>query len=118
VFVLPSLWEGLPNALLEAMVHGKPCVVTAVTGNTEVVVDGQSGLLVPPRDAPAIAQAVVRLIREPDLARSIGRGAAQRVRERFSVERAVRATVELYRNLVGRAADGSRRGCGADVEVR
>ena len=96
LFVLPSLWEGLPIALLEAMAAGKAVVATRVGGVPEVVVNGVTGLLVPPRDPGALADAVVRLLRDPELRRRMGEGGQERVRERFSVERMVRQTEDLY----------------------
>lgn len=75
VFVLPSRWEGLPNALLEAMAHGLPCVATRVSGAEDVIHDGATGLLVPPLNPAALAGALLRFLREPDLARDCGTAA-------------------------------------------
>src|SRR4030095_14625545 len=68
VFVLPSWAEGMSNALMEAMAAARPVVATAVGGNTEVVSDGSTGVLVPPGDPAAIASAVNGLLHEPDRA--------------------------------------------------
>ena len=101
VFVLPSLWEGMPNVVLEAMAASLPVVATAVGGTPEVVVDGVTGLLVPPRDPDALAQAITRLLRDPDLRRKMGRAGRERVERHFGVERMVQATEALYEELVG-----------------
>ena len=65
LLVLPSLYEGLPNVVLEAMRFRKPVVATAAPGTTEVVVDGETGLLVPLRNPPALAQAIRTLVDDP-----------------------------------------------------
>ncbi len=99
VFVLPSRWEGLPIVLLEAMAAGRPVIATRVGGNTDLVVDGETGLLVPPEDPAALAAAIERLLADPALsARIAARGQAM-VRERYSVERMVRSHEELYDSL-------------------
>jgi glycosyltransferase involved in cell wall biosynthesis len=100
VFVMPSRWEGFPNALLEAMACGRPCVVTAVMGNTEIAAHEQNALLVPLNDPPALADAVLRLIADGGLADRLGATAAQWTKERFSVARTVERTLELYIRLV------------------
>lgn len=102
VFVLPSLWEGLPIALLEAMAAGLPVVATAVGGVPEVVIDETTGLLVPPRDPVALERAIGTLLRNPGLQRRMGAAGQARVRERFSVERMVRDTDALYQRLLAK----------------
>ena len=102
VFVLPSVKEGLPYALLEAMAAAKPVVATAVGGVPEVVVDGQTGLLVPPRDPEALAQAIITLLRNPGRARAMGEAGRQRVLEHFTVERMVAETERVYQALLVR----------------
>jgi sugar transferase (PEP-CTERM/EpsH1 system associated) len=100
VFVLPSLWEGLPIALLEAMAAGLPVVATRVGGVPEVVVDGVTGLLVPPRDPEALSKAILKLLQNSDLRQKMGRSGRERVREHFSVERMVQDTEALYQRLL------------------
>jgi len=100
VFALTSDWEGMPNAVLEAMATGLPVVATAVGGTPEVVVDGETGLLVPPRDPNALAQAITCLLREPDLRRKMGRAGRERVERHFSIEETVRQTEALYTTLL------------------
>jgi len=97
LFVLPSLWEGLPMALLEAMATGLPVVITRVSGSGEVVVDGDSGLLVPPGDAERLGAAIGALLDEPDRARHMGRAARQRVERSFSARAQASRHAELYR---------------------
>lgn len=102
VSVLPSLSEGLPNALLESMAAGVPVVATRVGGNSEVVEDGITGRLVPPHDAAALADAVCSVLDNPELASGFGQAGRQRVAERFSLEQMVRETERLYLRLLGR----------------
>lgn len=105
VSVLPShSGEGLPNALMESMAAGVPVVATRVGGSPEVVgEDGMAGLLVPPRDAVALAEAVHALLKNRELASRIGRAARRRMTALFSVERMVRETEALYVTLLERA---------------
>jgi glycosyltransferase involved in cell wall biosynthesis len=96
VVVLPSWIEGMPLVLLEAMAHRRPVVATPVGGTPEVVLDGETGLLVPPRDPGALAGAIRRLVDDPALAERMGEAGYRRVRERFSVEAMTRGVLELY----------------------
>lgn len=108
--VLPSRSEGLPNVVLEAMAVGVPVIATAVGGVPEVVVDGVTGLLVPAADPSVLAAAIERLLAEPALAARLGAAGRQLVVERFSMERMVRATEQLYQSLWNRAGRTRRRG--------
>lgn len=101
-FVLPSRWEGLPIVLLEAMAAGRPVVATSVGGNTDLVVDGETGLLVPPDDAPALAAAIERLLADPALRSRLAAEGQRRVRERYTVDRMVQAHEALYDSLAVR----------------
>ena len=98
VFVLPSLQEGLPLALLEAMARGRPVVATRTGGVPEVVLEG-TGILVPPGDAGALAAQVVRLLGDRYLAERLGRAARQRVLLRFAARRMQDETVALYQQV-------------------
>jgi sugar transferase (PEP-CTERM/EpsH1 system associated) len=100
VFALPSVWEGMPNAVLEAMAVGLPVVATAVGGTPEVVVDGVTGLLVPSGDSDALAQSIARLLCDPDLRYKMGQAGRERVVNHFSVERTVEQTERLYEQLL------------------
>jgi len=110
VSVLPSLSEGLSNTLIESMAAGVPVVATRVGGNPEVVDEGRTGLLVPPRDPAALAEAICRTLQDRELARQFGEAARQRVAEHFSLERMLRDTERLYVNLLERPKD-YRREC-------
>jgi len=85
IFVMPSLFEGLGVAALEAMAAGKPVVATRVGGLRESVLDGENGFLVPPRDSRAIADAVAQLVNHPALAHQMGLVARQRVSDHFTL---------------------------------
>ena len=86
LFVLPSLWEGLPIALLEAMSMGLPCVATRVAGTVEVLRDGESGILVDPKDAALLAQGMRRMLLDRELAAGLGRGAREAAREHYGID--------------------------------
>lgn len=100
VVVSPSLDEGLSNSVLEAMAARAPVVATRVGGTPEAVEDGVTGLLVPARDAHALARAIGTLLADAELARRLGEAGRQRVAERFSIEEMVRRTGQLYSTLV------------------
>jgi glycosyltransferase involved in cell wall biosynthesis len=100
VFVLPSLWEGFGLVLLEAMAAGRPVVASAVGPIPEIVVDGVTGLLVPPGDPAALAEAVTRLLRDPDLAAAYGRAGRARVERELRVDTMVARTEALYDELM------------------
>jgi glycosyltransferase involved in cell wall biosynthesis len=100
VLVLPSEMEGLPYVILEAMASSLPVVSSGVFGIPEAVVDGETGLLVPPRDPAALAAALARLIGNADLRARMGANARRRFEERFTLERQVRAMSFLYSGLV------------------
>jgi len=96
VLVLPSLFEGLPLAVLEAMAAGKPVVASRIGGTDEAVLDGVTGLLVPPSDARALARAVREVLSDPPLARRLGAAGRARVQAEFSARRMVSAVEATY----------------------
>jgi glycosyltransferase involved in cell wall biosynthesis len=96
VLVLPSWTEGLPVAVLEAMARARPVVATPVGGTPEVVADGETGLLVPPRDPRALADAIGRLLADAELRRRMGEAGRRRVAERFSAEAMTRRVLAVY----------------------
>jgi glycosyltransferase involved in cell wall biosynthesis len=98
--LLTSREEGFSNVVLEGMAAELPMIVTAVGGNPEAVVDGQTGLIVPPRDPKAIAEAILRLSRDADLRRRLGEAGQKRVRAEFSIERCVAAHAQLYQETL------------------
>jgi glycosyltransferase involved in cell wall biosynthesis len=113
VFVLPSLEEGLPLSLLEAMAHGKPVVATAVGGVPEVVANGRNGLIVPPADPPALAAAIVRVLTDRALRARLIAGAID-TSETFDVRRTATEIEAIYASLaathLGLAFDQERPG--------
>jgi len=104
VFVLPSLWEGLPLSLVLAMGAGVPIVATNVAGVPEVVEDGRTGLLVPSADAAALGRAVGRLVTDPALARRLADAARATVLPRFGIDGYVASVVALYDRLLNEQA--------------
>ena len=110
LFVMSSVTEGLGTSVLDAMACGRPVVGTRAGGIPESVADGETGLLVPVRDAPALGEAIVRLLRDPSLGRAFGDAGRERVRDRFSAERMVDETVAAYAEPVDtdRATDTGR----------
>jgi glycosyltransferase involved in cell wall biosynthesis len=100
VFVLPSLWEGLPFVLVEAAALGKPIVATAVDGVPEVLEDGRTGLLVPPGSPAALAEAIIRLLRDKSEAGRLADKARSLVPPRFPIRRMVEQTQNLYLELL------------------
>jgi glycosyltransferase involved in cell wall biosynthesis len=99
IFVLPSLWEGLPLVLIEAASLGKPIVASAIDGVREVLRDGETGLLVPPAKPAELAAAVVRLLEDRDLGAKLGAAARREIPPRFTLERMVGETQNLYLEL-------------------
>jgi glycosyltransferase involved in cell wall biosynthesis len=100
VFVLPSLWEGLPYALLEAMAVGLPTVTTAVDGVAEAIPDRRFGTVVEPADSAWMAREILALLEDPGVRTDVGRMARAHVRDMFSVDAMVRGTVEVYRRVL------------------
>ena len=101
-YMLSSVIEGMPNALLEAMALGRPVVTTSAGGSAEVVVHGESGIVVPTRDADALAQGVLRILRDPALAKRLGTEAERRVRREYDQATMLRSIDRLYRDELAR----------------
>jgi glycosyltransferase involved in cell wall biosynthesis len=99
LLVLPSYYEGLPNVVLEAMRFRKPVVATAAPGTTEVLVDGQTGRLVPVGDFRALAAALRDAIRDPEARRRWGEAGRARADAEFRAERMVERFASLYEEL-------------------
>ena len=102
IFVLSSLSEALPFALLEAMAHELPVVGTQVGGVPEVIVPGMTGFLAPPRDAAALASAMDPLLASANLRRRLGRCGRERIVNHFREADMVAKTMDVYRGLLGR----------------
>jgi glycosyltransferase involved in cell wall biosynthesis len=96
LFILPSLWEGLPMALIEAMASGLPVVATKVSGTIEVVVDGRTGILVEPGDGSGIESAIEKILGDPDKSREMGYFSQRRVEDLFSARRQAAEYIELF----------------------
>jgi glycosyltransferase involved in cell wall biosynthesis len=99
IAVLPSRWEGMSNALLEAMACGLPCVATRVSGSEDLIQHGVNGLLVEPDDYRALAEALLCLLRDPELCQRYGRAARATVEERYSLEQVMDVYLRLYHSL-------------------
>ena len=96
VYCLPSLWEGLSIALLEAMAMGKAIVATPTDGTKEVIEDGKNGVVIPFEQPQALADAIVRLNEDEALCKEYGRQARQVVAQRFNAQRVSDAVAAIY----------------------
>jgi sugar transferase (PEP-CTERM/EpsH1 system associated) len=112
LFILPSIAEGISNTILEAMATGLPVIATGVGGNPELVVHGQTGMLVPPCDPIAMANAIRTYIQNPDMMRPHGQAARKRAVEHFSIEKMVNGYLDVYDEVL--AERGRRRGRGLE----
>jgi glycosyltransferase involved in cell wall biosynthesis len=95
-FILPSLWEGLPMALIEAMASGLPIIATRVSGTNQVMVHGETGLLVPPGDAKELERAISELLLDPYLAFRMGKTARRRVEVHFGAQKQAQEHLALF----------------------
>jgi len=100
VLAMPSLWEGFGLVLLEAMAASRPIVASQVSAIPEIVAHDETGLLVPPKDAAALARALLALLREPSRAQAMGRRGRQRLAQQFTVGRMVEQTQAVYESLL------------------
>ena len=107
VLVMPSLWEGFGLVLLEAMAAGKPVVASRVSAIPEIVVDGEMGVLVSPKDQDSLAEAMIKLLQNPVLAREMGRKGRERLEKEFGVEKMVKETESMYAQMLAtKSAEG------------
>jgi glycosyltransferase involved in cell wall biosynthesis len=106
IFVLPSNSEGISNSLLEAMAHGLPAIATDIPGNTELIRDRETGLLVSPGDAGGLGRAILELAGDRGLRERLGRAGRAFVEERFDMDTIARRYVELYRDLARERLEG------------
>ncbi|HET7313027.1 glycosyltransferase, partial [Salinisphaera sp.] len=104
VYVCSSIAEGIALTILEAMATGLPVVATAVGGNPELVRDGETGLLTPARQPEALADALARVLAQPERARAMGEAARRRVEAEFSIDAMVDGYIKLYDELLARRA--------------
>jgi glycosyltransferase involved in cell wall biosynthesis len=100
LFVLPSLFEGHPISVIEAGAARKPIIATAIGGTSEAILNGETGLLVPPADPGALAAAIRTLLASPDLAARMAHAASIRARAEYSAEAICRRTVDVYEELL------------------
>jgi glycosyltransferase involved in cell wall biosynthesis len=100
IFVLSSLFEGLPIALLEAMSLGKPVVTTSVGGIPEVIIDNVNGFLVPSKDPELLAQKIIQLLKEDNLRASFAQNAIHTIQEHFSLQEMVKKVEEIYSGIL------------------
>lgn len=108
VFVLASLFEGLPNVVMEVMLAEKPVVATRIPGNDELVIDGETGILIPPKDSSSLASAIITLLKNPQKAKDMGLKGRERIKKHFSIDKTLKKTEELYRRLVKSKIYGSK----------
>ena len=114
LFVLPSLREGISNTILEAMASGLPVIATNVGGNPELVVDGETGRLVPPSDPVAMADAIQSYLKDPAKLQRHGQAGRKRVEEKFSIEKMVEGYLGVYDEVLERRGHrAERKGHGA-----
>ena len=100
IFVLPSLWEGFGLVIAEAMAAGVPVIASKIDGIPEVVIDSVTGILVPPKNPEAIANAILYLLNNPNKAKKMGQAGRERVEKCFSVDEMVRKWDKLYQELL------------------
>ena len=100
IFMLPSYREGLPTSLLQAMAMGLPCIATNIRGSRELVEDMQSGLLVEPRDSDELAEAMFQIVSNTDLAKRIGKRAAEISAERYSRAVLLPRTMDILKDII------------------
>jgi starch synthase (maltosyl-transferring) len=100
LFVLPSLWEGLPNVVLEAMAAGIPTVASRVEGISDLLVDRRTGLIVPPNSPPDLGEAIEEILADPQHALQMSRDAKHIVQERFTWQSVVGQYEQIYNELL------------------
>jgi glycosyltransferase involved in cell wall biosynthesis len=101
VFVHPSLRDGMPNAVLEAMACGKTVIATPVGGVTDVIEDGVNGLLVNVNDADGLAMKIAEALSGPEKRESIGRSARETILRQYTLEKELQANLDVYQTLRG-----------------
>lgn len=106
--VLPSLWEGLSIALLEAMASGKPIITTTIGSNLEATDQGRAALLVPPKDAPALARAILQLLSDPDQSARYAHLAYNHFVQHYTETRMLEQYHQLYREVLDAARSDTR----------
>ncbi|MBI4051317.1 MAG: glycosyltransferase family 4 protein [Elusimicrobia bacterium] len=97
---MPSVREGFPFLLLEAMASEKPVVATAIDGIKEAVLPGETALLVPPRDPDALAAGILKVLEDPEFSRQLGKRGRQHLEKNFSLDRMLRETQMVYEDVL------------------
>lgn len=100
LFVLPSSAEGLPVVILEAMAAATPVIATSVGGNNEIVLDGETGTIIPPKDPEALARAIIYHLENPEISRRMGKKGYERVKKHFSRKKMVEETFKVYKDVL------------------
>lgn len=102
IFVLPSIREGLPSTLLEAMSCGLPCIITSFLGYSEYIARNSEEIIVVPRDADALSQAIINLLKSQELRMKLGAKARKRIEAKFSINIILQRYVNLFQDLISR----------------
>lgn len=106
IVCLPSYYgEGVPKVLIEAAACGRAIVTTTNPGCRDAIIDNQTGLAVPPRDADSLAKAIIKLIENPNQRRAMGTAARDFAVEQFDVKQVVNKHIKIYQDLIERAAN-------------
>ena len=100
LYVNSSRWEGLPMTLLEVIAHGRPMVATDAGGNSEVVRDGVTGILVPPEDTERLAGAIIRMLKDDDLRKKAGNEASVLFNSEYTIDRHCEALAGYYHQVL------------------
>jgi glycosyltransferase involved in cell wall biosynthesis len=108
IFVMPSLWEGLPLSILEAMLMGVAVIASNTSGIPEAIVTEQHGLLVPPGDVDQLSRSLARLLKDPELRARLGSGGRARALSEFTIESMTDAYERLFRSACSTRAVGSQ----------
>lgn len=101
IFLFPSLWEGFGLVLLEAMSHRLPVVTTNASAMSEIVIEEETGFLVPPADPDALAERLIQLLTNSALSHQMGEAGRNRVETVFTIEKMVQETLAIYHNVIG-----------------
>ena len=107
--LMPSLTEGFPRVAIEAMASSKPVIATRVGGTPEAIIDGQSGILVPPRDIDAMANAIIRLVGDPDMQSRLGASARLRTEQHYSAASYVAHLDDMYKRWANTTKSSAAR---------
>jgi glycosyltransferase involved in cell wall biosynthesis len=100
IFVHPSLWEGFGLIFLEVMKWGKPIIATHVSAIPEIIINGKTGILVPPKDSAQLAEAIIKLVVNKNLREKMGRAGYERLKTHFTLRKTVQKTEEVYDKLM------------------